>query len=250
MLSRGGPGAYDGERSTEPALLLWGRLWMSTPVAAWMRRSFSDPRLRVYLTAANGDGVVAERLYWWNLEVSAAFYGPLHCLELGLRNALDRQLRSAYGRDAWWTAVRLTPVGHHMIAEARTRCAGRAEPWTSDDVVAQLSFGFWTSLLSNSRHSEYDRRLWVPTLHRAFPAYHGRRDRLHEKFETMRLFRNRIMHHEPIHHRDLAADHRKIFELIGYIDPASARAVALLDRVRAVLGSRAAAIDGSRPPCF
>ncbi|WP_203923445.1 hypothetical protein [Rugosimonospora africana] len=76
---------------------------------------------------------------------------------------------------------------------------------TADDVVAELQFGFWTSLLSNHRGSQYGRLLWVPTLHRSFPHYHGRRRDLHDNYEAMRLLRNRIMHHEPIHHRDLMA---------------------------------------------
>ncbi|WP_203906615.1 hypothetical protein [Rhizocola hellebori] len=224
---------------------------MSAPLSGWMRRAFSDPRLNVYVAAANGDVAVAERLYWWNIEVSGAFYGPLHCLELGPRNALDVQLRSAYARDMWWDAAPLTASGQRMVAEARAKCRRRGNASVAaDDVVAQLSFGFWTSLLSNSRGSQYDRRLWVPILHRAFPHYRGRRKDLHDNLEAMRLLRNRIMHHEPIHHRDLTADHRKIYRLIQYIDRASAKEANALDRVQFVLADRQAVCDGSRLPRF
>lgn len=224
---------------------------MRASPSEWMRKAFSDPRLKVYLAAANGDAVIAERLYWWNIEVSAAFYGPLHCLELALRNALDVQLRSAYARDTWWDVAPLTGSGRFMVAAAEAKCRRRGTgPVAADDVVAQLSFGFWTSLLSNSRGSQYDRRLWVPTLHRAFPHYRGRRNQLHENLETMRLLRNRIMHHEPVHHRDLAADHRKIYQLLRFIDPVSAKEASALDRVPAVLSHRQAVCDGSRPPTF
>lgn len=84
----------------------------------------------------------------------------------------------------------------------------------TDDIVAELPFGFWVSLLSR----RYDRHLWVPALYKAFPGYRGTRESLRDNFETMRLFRNRIMHHEPVHHRHLAADHAKIYRLLGYME--------------------------------
>jgi hypothetical protein len=216
-----------------------------------MHRAFSVPRLQVYANAVNGDAAGAERLYWWNIEISAAFYGPLHCLELGLRNALDVQLRAAFAQDTWWDNAPLTPGGQRMITEARQQCLRRCTaPVVADDVIAQLPFGFWTSLLSNSRGSQYDRRLWVPVLHKAFPHYRGRRTHLHDNLEAMRLLRNRIMHHEPIHHRDLASDHRKIYRLINFIDPVVAKEALALDRVPTVLADRQAVCEGSRPPRF
>lgn len=223
------------------------RAWFSE----WMRRAFSEPRLWAYAAATSRDATAAERLYWWNIEISAAFYGPLHCLELALRNALDAELRTAYSPDTWWDVAPLTEAGNRLIAEARDKCLRRGthRP-TVDDIVAQLSFGFSISLLSNSRGSQYDRHLWVPILHRAFPHYHGRRKDLHDKLWAMGLLRNRIMHHEPIHHRDLAADHRKIYQLISLIDPTAAKETSAMDRVPAVLAYRHAVCDGSRPPRF
>ncbi len=224
---------------------------MNATFSAWMSRAFSAPRLAAYAVAAGRDEAVAERLYWWNIEVSSAFYGPLHCLEVALRNSLHDVLRSAFRRDDWWDVAPLQSHGMRLVGDARATCARRRSgPVSADDMVAELSFGFWTSLLSNNRHSQYDRRLWVPVLHRAFPHYRGPRRDLHDNLETMRLLRNRIMHHEPIHHRDLAADHRKIYRLLGYIDPEAAKEALALDRVPEILGYRQAVCDGLRPPRF
>ena len=66
----------------------------------------------------------------------------------------------------------------------------------------------------------------------------------------MRLFRNRIVHHEPIHHRDLAADHQKIYRLLNYIDVTAAREALAMDRVPVVLAHRQAVCDGSVRPRF
>lgn len=224
---------------------------MSAPLSGWMRKTFSAPRLDAYVRATNRDAVAAGRLYWWNVEISGAFYGPLHCLEMVLRNAMHDQLRSTFAQDAWWTVAPLQASGARMVAEAREKCRRRGrDPVSADDIVAELTFGFWTSLLSNNRHSQYDRQLWVPSLHRAFPHYRGRRRDVHDNLETMRLLRNRIMHHEPIHHRDLAADHRKIYQLINYVDATTAQEALAMDRVPAVLGRRRAVCDGSQPPRF
>src|ERR1700721_1161807 len=101
---------------------------------------------------------------------------------------------------------------------------------SADDVVAGLSFGFWVSLLSRT----YDRYLWVPALHKAFPHYSGSRRELFDNFDAMRRLRNRVMHHEPIHHRHLEADHAKIYRLVGYITPDAVVWLQRFDRVPAV----------------
>lgn len=106
--------------------------------------------------------------------------------------------------------------------------------YTADDIVAELSFGFWVSLTSKT----YDRSLWVPYLHRAFPLYRGPRGRLHYDLQTMRLFRNRIMHHEPIHHRHLEADHQTILRLLGYLSPSLIDQLESYDQVVPTLGRR------------
>ena len=62
----------------------------------------SPARLAPYYVFAGGELAAALRLYAWNVEVSAAFHGPLGVLEVGLRNAIDVELRSLTGRVDWW----------------------------------------------------------------------------------------------------------------------------------------------------
>ncbi|MFI5978109.1 hypothetical protein [Streptomyces sp. NPDC051452] len=218
---------------------------MPDKLPEWMPRAFSKLRLARYVQAARGNAVVAGRLYWWNVEASAALYGSLHCLELALRNALHEQLSLAYHRDDWWAVAPLNANGQRLVAKARTKCERRGlDPAPSDSVVAELSFGFWASLVSGG--SGYDRLFWVPTVHRAFPHYSGRRDALYDGLWSLVLLRNRIMHHEPIHHRDLAADHAKIYRVIGYLDPELAKEAQAMDRFPAVLAAKQDTLRGSR----
>lgn len=190
---------------------------MSCDPPQWFEQVFASARIRPYREAARADGTHTEILYLWNLEVSAAFYLTLSCLEVGLRNALHDQLRVKYDRPGWWDAAPLRPPEKFKVQQASDDLRKRKPDGRhcADDVVTELSFGFWVSLLR--RH--YDQSLWVPTLHRAFPGYHGNRETLRDNLQAMVKLRNRIMHHEPIHHRHLAADHAKIYRLIGYIEP-------------------------------
>jgi hypothetical protein len=221
---------------------------MTDRLPEWMLRDLSLPRLRRYIRAAHGDARAAERLYWWNIEVSAALLGPLHCLELALRNALHSALARHHGRPDWWAVASLNERGRKLVDDARRSCGRRLPRTTPDDMVAELSFGFWVSLLSHG--SGYDRHFWVPVLHSAFPYYRGRRDRLYRDLTSLVLLRNRVMHHEPVHHRHLAADHDTIYRVLGYLSPELAKEAQAMDRFPAVLACRADVLGGARPPRF
>jgi hypothetical protein len=209
---------------------------------AWIHRALSLARFDRYLKVCGGDTAVALRLYWWNIEISSAFYGPLHCLEVALRNALHDRLCRAHGRLDWWRTTSLDADGHRRIdqAKAEVRRRGIVAPG-ADDVVAELTFGFWVSLLSR----RYDRRLWVPVLHEAFPRYRGRRDDLHRALNTMRLFRNRVMHYEPVHDRPLSDRHATLYRMLGYLGPSFAMEARRMDRVPQVLARRADVCAGN-----
>lgn len=200
----------------------------------WIRGALSWPRFAPYLARAGGDMTTAVQLYWWNVGVSAAFYAPLHCLEVTLRNSLHLRLTIVFGRTDWWESAPLYKNGRRMVDDARCKLTTRARPYTADDMVAELSFGFWVSLVSGIYH----RTLWTPFLHTAFPSYRGPRRQLHGELHTMLLFRNRIMHHEPIHHRHLEADHQTILRLLGQLSPDMAKQLKLYDQVESVLGQR------------
>ncbi len=221
----------------------------------WMKRFFSEPRLRPYLRAVGGDPQAATRLYQWNVEASAALYVPLHCVELAVRNALHDCLVGAYGRPDWWSMAPLNVGGKGLVAKAHRNCEANEEqrakerkrrkrPVTVDDVVTELNFGFWVNLLV----SRYDRLFWVPTLHKAFPRYHGRRDALFEELRALVRLRNRVMHHEPIHHEDLAADHATIYRVLEYLSPDLAKEVRAMDRFPSVLAGKGDALRGGERP--
>ncbi len=54
-----------------------------------------------------------------------------------------------------------------MVKQAQEKVSVPRSSQDADDLVTELSFGFWVSLISRT----YDRPLWVPALHRAFPHH-------------------------------------------------------------------------------
>jgi hypothetical protein len=205
---------------------------VSTEPPGWVLTVLSEPRFAPYLAAAGGDVEAAIALEWWNLEVATAFIVPLNRLELALRNALHPAMRTAFRRSDWWASAPLDVNGRRKVADARRALTSSHAADRSDDVVAQLTFGFWISLISG----KYHRTLWAPTLHRVFPGVH--RKTLHQEFQHVLVLRNRIMHHEPIYHRHLEADHATLYRLLTHLSPAMVTELARRDRVPALLAGR------------
>lgn len=178
--------------------------------------TLSPQRLQKYLENSDGDLSRAITLYERNLAVSEAFYSPLQGVEVCLRNALHSALTARYGHK-WYRepAVPLNEVSREQvesaIADLVTRDSHEPAPGS---VIAELKFSFWVGLLG----PKYDHTLWRGSLHKAFATGAGRtRKTCHSRFNSIRRFRNRVFHHEPIFHKDLAATHREIIEAIGWM---------------------------------
>src|SRR3546814_13937111 len=66
------------------------------PVPTFVHALSAD-RFDTYLKWAGADQTLAERLYTYNVQLSAALYGPLHMLEVVLRNMADARLAAPHG---------------------------------------------------------------------------------------------------------------------------------------------------------
>jgi len=181
-----------------------------------LEKTLTRQRLEKYLAASNNDLDLALKLYEENTRLSEAFYTPLQCLEVCLRNSLHQHLTNVYGVN--WLhngAPRFNTDSAGMIADAVDSLKNQPQqPPSPGSIVAELKFAFWVSLLG----PHYDDTLWRRCLHRAFRASGGqRRSVVHGRFNAMRRFRNRVMHHEPIFHRPVQQLHDEIIEAIGWM---------------------------------
>jgi len=191
----------------------------------------------------------ALRLYTWNVEVAAAFLGPLHLLEIGMRNSMHFQLSHFFEREDWWLhpeaplsrTLQLQIERTHSSSIRTARRHGRTPH--ADDMVPGFGFSFWISMLSSGGKLQFETRYWQPILRHAFPHFHGSRKELFPQFDFLRTFRNRIAHHEPIFHRHLASDYESILRVSQYIDPALAVFIDSQSRVPEVLAKRARVVE-------
>lgn len=141
----------------------------------------------------------AVKHYQSNIKLTEAFYTSLSVLEVALRNALSRELKTMTGRDEWYVIFANTPgltKLNKYITQATKQIVGRHEQITSSKIIAELTLGFWVSLLN----AEYERLLWKD-LRRAFP-YIPKKDRKRKNVSAplnrFRAFRNRVFHNESI----------------------------------------------------
>lgn len=174
----------------------------------------SRERLEKYLEAAGGDLDRALTLYERNTRLSEAFYTPLQCLEICLRNGLHRQMVARYGQD--WLQAGTAPLAHDAVEQVGQVTAG-IDPGlcTPGKIVAELRFGFWVGLMG----PRYDASLWRQALYKAFLAGGGLpRKVVHGRFNALRRLRNRVAHHEPIFDRPTEQFHREIIEAISWMN--------------------------------
>lgn len=180
-----------------------------------LERYITRDRLTNHLAQANGDRYRAIKLYERNVGVSASFYGPLQAVEVALRNAIDETLRNHFGQADWWNHPS-GPLRHPqtaMLQKALQNLTVKGKPHTPGRIVAELSFGFWVGLVGK----QYNSHLWIPALHKAFPNAKLGRKKAHQTLEELRIFRNRIAHHEPILYRPLGQDFSNIETVLGWI---------------------------------
>jgi hypothetical protein len=206
-------------------------------------------RLRSYLAATGGDLEAAIGLYDWNTQIGAALHEDIGRLEVVFRNALDVALVS-YGSAQGWPTVwydrrPLFPGRHGRraledIVAARGRATRRGRPEAHGKVVAELNLGFWRYLCT----PPYLTSLWVPALADAFPHHREpgdprtiRRD-VEDRIQRLHFLRNRIAHHEPIHHRNLERDLADLVQLTGWICADTQAWIVATSRTSTVLAAR------------
>lgn len=176
----------------------------------------SQERLTNYRIAAGGDEEFALALYGWNIQISEAFFPVLSAAEVCLRNTVSSRLIQAYNHQ-WWNNeqfhLQIGNAGKGIVLRARRKLT-RSGPVTSGRMIAELTFGFWVTMLK-----ELHRPVLWENLHISFAdlpesvTY----DQFYYRCNEVREFRNRVFHHEPIINCDILLEYSKTLELIAWI---------------------------------
>ena len=174
---------------------------------------------------AIGFSIQADALekYRWHALTSAAFFSSLHVCEVAVRNGVDAALAATYGPDWPWNSTfehsLPNPRGSHFKPQDELRRArAKMAIGATGKVIAELKFAFWCHTFT----SRYQVRVWDSHIRNAFPnlpdcysAASGRQA-IHTELDSLRKFRNRIAHHEPILAEPLPQRQQSIQRLIHW----------------------------------
>ena len=181
----------------------------------------SAERLNAY-RQDGADELTTLARYLWNTAICESLYSPLQMVEIALRNSMHLALTAKFGSDDWYDCPRimLTKFGQKEVDNAKDRLIQEKNLVVPGRIIAELQFGFWTSLLAF--HYEKDAKIWPGLAKRAFPKAPreaNMRKFLHLRFTKIRKLRNRVFHHERIiHWKDLVERHGEIIQAIGWIN--------------------------------
>jgi hypothetical protein len=170
-----------------------------------------------------------------NQRIAAALMEDISHCELALRNCLDFRLQERLTAldvaDSWLTdpTKELEKFGgegmNRKILAARRNVMLQKKLAVQEDVLAELSMGFWVELMSK-------RLLPVNVdLREAFEGLKGRDVRkLNWDLTQLKNLRNRVAHHHRVIHRDLLADYSLILKVAKLIHPQLAKLIAITSR--------------------
>lgn len=193
----------------------------------------SQPRLDRFLTATRNSKSKAQKLYRINLRVAQSFYPILNLFEIFLRNIVNRQISSHFADSNWIISEKTGFMNDNSLRKSKfflKKSVEKAEETirrkgstiTAGKVIAEQSFGFWTSLFDTHHY-----KLIKGVVIHAFPnkPNYINRNQLNQKLNRVREFRNRIYHNEPICFNGTTIDftnatniRNEIYELLEWID--------------------------------
>ena len=196
-----------------------------------LQGTLSSPRLDKYLQLANGDEEKAVNIYLMNIHISEAFYFPIQTVEILLRNLTSDLLKSRYGpewpydesfyitfpndigieilnkRESIERKINAIKHKGEIKDELKSRKDGgfearrlplpnRFKRANTNKIIVELNFYFWERFLNSRAGKE----LWEPSFKECFPHIDDSTNItfLHGHIKKIRLFRNRIAHHELI----------------------------------------------------
>ncbi|HHQ4517327.1 hypothetical protein [Aeromonas veronii] len=207
-----------------------------------IEKSLSSVRFAPYLKSAGYNREYAFNLYLYNARLAKAFLFPLHILEITLRNTISDLFTNEFGPH-WHLTPALTGLLNPQSLTALNKAQERAKSPALQDVVAELSFDFWSNLFRD----DYDRDLWQTRMDKLLPNQSVSRKELQVAVRDINRFRNRIAHHEPIHKLNLTVIHRDILSTLGWFSVEITDWVRHYSTALGILRTAPSAISESKP---
>lgn len=179
---------------------------------------FSAKRLEAYTKISDVDSNKKITRYNYNIEMSRAFYPPLHILEVSIRNNLHMAFANYLKDPSWLSNYKKYSIiqsrEQKKIDEALKELSKKKKPIEEGRIIAELNFGFWVNLFDRPYTDVH-----LKTGKEQFPnasAPQRNIEKLRTELNQIRFLRNRIFHYEPIWHWNnleiLLADIKQIIQ--------------------------------------
>lgn len=165
--------------------------------------------------------------YKENILLSKSFYVPLSILEVSFKNSLDNYFISTIGIDWLFNKSFIKPQLQQKIDNAikilnqNNKLYYKNKQINHNNLVSELSFGFWMMLLKKP----YQQYLRYTNLKQIFPNLQSKKDKsinrhfIFTKLNNIRLFRNKVFHHDKIISKTEYQDMMdEIYEVLSYFD--------------------------------
>lgn len=200
-------------------------------------RATAPDRFDAYKRHGDADELDALARYVWNIELSKALHPKLHVLEVTFRNQLHNALTALYGPRWFDLPTLLQPNSANKVLVAKQELTRAGKPHGPGQIVASLSFGFWTQLYGPVYDSNIGRR----TVAHVFPHYKGpahlQRSLIAPLLKNARLLRNRVSHFEHIaFDPKMPTVHQEISKLIEWMNPELAEISSVGDDLLSIYG--------------
>jgi hypothetical protein len=183
-----------------------------------MENTLSKQRLNSYLREGESNLENAIGRYKWNIKLSQSLYPSLSLVEVALRNHLDMGLSEQFGSD-WINHSFLGSYHADQIKESKNNLLKNKRVTNKEDIIASLTFGFWTSFFYGNYRKIYLDGKILKTAFPKIPNFYRDREKLNKLCESIKNLRNRVFHHEPIYNiRDLLQKVYDIENLLSWMN--------------------------------
>jgi len=197
---------------------------------------FSKARISPYASANSTANQILAK-YHINIMLSEAMIPTLHYLEICLRNRINQVLQKYHSANWLMKSPSSLMISEQDIKKIedvifKLKRETKREP-KHDDIVAQMTFGFWVSFF----HRKYDPSIWhrkdtFKIIFPNLPRANRKRSYLEAKILKIKNIRNRIAHHEPVWNRktSILDAHAMCHELIAAMSKEAIEMLRAIDR--------------------
>lgn len=178
----------------------------------------SEKRSQFYKNYAKDHHQDSLDVYMENVLISKRFYPLMHFIEIFLRNKVSKHLNVVWPNwtdlDSGFVKNILDQKEVKKLSQAHFSLDKKNKEKDVNDIISELSFGFWTSLL----HKSYIQSIWGNSMKKIFSnTDYVHVSRAYKDFGKIRNFRNRIFHYEQILTYEPQAMREMIVRYLKYI---------------------------------